>query len=105
MVLIYNLKKFCSIIDDLSSSNISIKIYGNYSEIFIGAHAGFQTPPNNTFSIKFVALTSIGTFYCSENIKLSDIDSIQSAKALINSLSITEANISLNRETGIITFS
>ena len=105
MILINNFEKFHSIINDLSSSNIPVKIYGKYSEIFTGAHAGLQTPPNNTLSIKLVALTSSDTIYYNENIKLSNIDAVQTAKTIINSMNITEADISLNRDSGIVTLS
>lgn len=105
MILINKFEKFRSIINDLSSSNIPVKIYGKYSEVFTGSHAGFQTPPNNTLSIKIVALTSIGTIYYNENIKLSNTDAVQTFKTIINSMNITESDISFNRDSGIVTLS
>ena len=104
MIFMYDFKKFCSTVDDLKSSNIQLKLFGQMEEKFSGSYAGFDTPPNNTLSIHIVALTSIGTFYCQEGIKFKDSDSVENAKKSFESLSVSQADVSFDKETGCITF-
>lgn len=104
MIFMHDFKKFCSTIDELKSSNIQLKLFGQMEEKFSGAYAGFEAPLNNTLSIHIVALTSIGTFYCHEGIKLKDSDAVEIAKKAFESLSVSQTDVSFNKETGCIIF-
>lgn len=104
MIRINDFTKFYSIIDDLQKTNTTVKLFGKKQETFCGMHAGLERPTNNFLNITIVALTSIGTIYCNQNIKLSDNDLIENATKLFSNLNVSECEISLNKDTGVISF-
>ncbi len=105
MIVINDFQKFYTVLTELDESNIQYKLYGNMEETFSGAHAGFDTPPNNTLRIKLVALTTIGTIFCNSSIKLANADSVQLVKQQFSELSVSESGISYNKDSGNITIS
>lgn len=49
MIYTDDICKFHAIITDLKNSGVSVHLYGNSTECFSGAYAGFNTPPNNKY--------------------------------------------------------
>lgn len=82
---------------------MQIFLYGKMNEKFVGAHAGFSAPPNNTLSIQVLALTSVGTIYCHSSIKLTETEEIEQAKEIYHKLSVIETDWDYNSQTGQIT--
>lgn len=103
MIYIDDICKFHSIITDLQDSGVSVHLYGNSTECFSGAYAGFDTPPNNTLAIRIVALTSVGTIYCNSFTKLKESETVENAKQLYNQLSVTNAHVSYSKDSGTVT--
>lgn len=101
MLRITNFEKFCSIIDNFKASGIQVKIFGNREEIYIGWLSD-KPCKANTLQIRLVAMTSIGTIYCNENIKIDDSELIKQAETLINSLEIINADVSFGDGNGRI---
>lgn len=83
---------------------IIVKLFGGKQEVFHGMHAGLTTPPNNSLHIQVVVLTSVGTIYCNQVIKLSDSESVQAVSQLFSTLDISDCKISYSRENGTISF-
>ena len=103
MIYIDDICKFHSIITDLQDSGVSVHLYGNSTECFSGAYAGFDTPPNNTLAIRIVALTSVGTIYCNSFTKLKESETVENAKQLYNQLSVTNAQVYYSKDSGTVT--
>lgn len=103
MIYTDDICKFHAIITDLKNSGVSVHLYGNSTECFSGAYAGFDTPPNNTLTIRIVALTSVGTIYCNSFTKLKESETVENAKQLYNQLSVTDAQVSYSKDSGIVT--
>lgn len=103
MIYIDDICKFHSIITDLKDSGVSVHLYGNSTECFSGAYAGFDTPPNNTLAIRIVTLTSVGTIYCNSFTKLKESETVENAKQLYNQLSVTNAQVSYSKDSGTVT--
>lgn len=104
MIHMNNFEKFCSVLDTFKADNILIKLFGNKHEEFHGAFSGFSTPPNNALHIQVVALTSVGTIYCNQIIKLSNEELVNAASQLFSSLDISDCEISYSKESGTISF-
>lgn len=100
MICINDFQKFLSVIGNLKESNIPVFLYGKSEEKFSGAYAGLGTPPNNTFSLRIAALTSVGTIYCSDSIKLSNSEEVKNAKRLLEELSVFPADVLYKSESG-----
>lgn len=94
MVLMNNFQKFHTTLMDLKGSKIQFKLFGNMEEISSDSFSFSKDPPNDTLQIKLVALTSVGTIFCNSKIKLSEHESVKSAKELFSELSISESVIS-----------
>ena len=102
MIYMDNFEKFHSIISDLKASGAQVYLYGKTDERYSGAFGGFETPPNNTFTIRIVALTSVGTIYCNSNTKLKDNVELDTVKQLYQQLSVSEAEVSYVKDSGNI---
>ena len=102
MIYMDDINKFFSVINDLKSSGVHVHLYGNSKETFTGAHAGFDTPPNNTLIIHIVALTSVGTIYCNSCTKLKDVEKVETAKTIYQQLSVSDADVSYISESGTV---
>lgn len=100
MVFIGSFQKFHAVISELKETGAQCKLYGNMSEVATGARLNFDSAPNNMLRISILAFTSVGTIYCANDIKLSDNDAA-SAKENFKSLSVTDAKVSYNHDTGV----
>ena len=100
MIYMDNFQKFYAIISDLKASGTQVYLYGKADEKFSGAFGGFDTPPNNTFSISIVPLTPVGIIYCNSNTKLKDNVELDAVKQLYQQLSVSEAEVSYIKDSG-----
>lgn len=103
MIYTDDICKFHAIITDLKNSGVSVHLYGNSTECFSGAYAGFNTPPNNTLAIHIVALTSVGTIYCNSYTRLKEQEVVENAKQLYDQLSVRNAQVSYSKDSGTVT--
>lgn len=102
MIHISNIEKFCSVIDNFEKSGIQVKLFGYKREDFFGAHAAFNTPANNSLLIRILAMTSVGSIYCDQVFKLSDAEAVEKANSLFDSLDIMDAELSYDKQSGIL---
>lgn len=92
MVKFKKFNDFYKLLEELKEDNLQFKIYGQSKEYFTGVLSD-NNPPNN-YRVTLVAMTSLGTFYCSERLNINDQEQISQVKALLNTLSIAEIDIS-----------
>lgn len=100
MIHTKNFQTFQSIITDLKTSNVQIKLLGNAAETFRGAVIGFEKPNNNYLRVCIIALTTIGTICYSNDVKLADSDDVNNIKTFLDQFSVIPADISYDKETG-----
>lgn len=103
MTILYSIEKLCSILSDVKNTNMPFLIYGNLKETFSGMHSGLGTPPNNSLSVKVVAYTAVGIFYCHEVVKLTEVNAVESIKKRYQELCVKETEIELNTASNTLT--
>lgn len=105
MILVNDFNKFLSIISDIAESSIQYKMFGSLEESSSVATVGFSASRNDTLSIKLLAMTTIGTFYCICGIDLSDTETVQKAKQLFEDPHLSEAHLTYPSQSGVVTIS
>ncbi len=103
MIIINNIDRFLSVIDDLKASGVSVNLYGRYKEAEPNFCSGSGTPSNNKLEVHIVALTSAGTIFHNGIIKLDEKDTVENYKLLLDKLDIKDADVSYSATNGTVT--
>jgi len=93
MIRFKSFSPFYDFVEQMKKDNVQYKLMGHSYEDFTGAYAGFDQPANNKWFVKLLLVSSIGSFYYSEVIKLEDIETITSIKAKLATLPIINNEI------------
>lgn len=102
MIIVNEFDKFCSLVGELKSAGIQMKLLGSQYESFAGARSLGQKIINNHLTTKVVALTTLGTFFHQKSERLDHSEIIESNKRLYSKLGVTEAKLSIDKESGIV---
>lgn len=98
MIEIRDFQKFFSIVDELKSSGIPVKVFGFKKETYVGARIGFDPVDNNSLSFRLAALTALGTFYFQGSAKLAEPETVSVYNELYSKLNVSEAQITIDDE-------
>lgn len=99
MIEIKTLKTFKTILSDIESYKISYRLYGHKEEVLTGSYAlSNERPKNNKIEIKLVVMSTIGTFYLHEFIKLEDEEPIVEATSFFREHDLIETDISFKQD-------
>ncbi len=99
MVHFTTFSSFYSFIETLKKDSIEFKIIGHSYDYFSGMYSN-KKPDDNKWAIKLVAFSSIGSFYCSESVKLDDQEKIIDIKNKLITLPIAYGEV--NYKDGIV---
>ncbi|MFV3013522.1 hypothetical protein ACLD43_15385 [Clostridium botulinum] len=100
MIHFKSFTSFYNFIEVLEKDNTQYKITGHSYEDFSGVYSGSEKPVNNKWHVKLLLLSSIGSFYYSEVIRLENTEEITNIKTKLATLPII--NNEINYTNGIV---